>query len=75
MTRDCEIIRALRIERRARGVTLNEMAERVGVAIATVCRWELGEVSPSAFHLQCWCQALGFNLALQPAVETTAYQG
>lgn len=75
MTRDVEIVRALRIERRARKMSIDALASRVGVAISTVCKWELGEASPTAFHLQCWCEALGFRLAIEPAVELTAYRG
>lgn len=75
MTRDAEIVQALRIERRARKIPLADLAQRIGVAIATLCKWELGECSPSAFHLQCWCQALGFRLALEPAAELAAYRG
>lgn len=75
MTRDCEIVNALRIERRARRMSLREVGRRLDVCGCTVSHWESGNHQPSARDLERWCGALGLRLALEPAVETTAYRG
>ncbi|WP_322480819.1 helix-turn-helix transcriptional regulator, partial [Thermogemmatispora sp.] len=42
--------------RRARLLTLEEVAEAVGVSKATVCRWERAGDVPQPLHLRKLCQ-------------------
>ena len=66
---------ALRIEaiRRAKGLTLDELAARAGVSRATLSRIERGETSPTAQVLGRLCAAFGMTMSqLLLAVEEDA---
>lgn len=75
MTRDAEIVQALRIERRARRISGRSIARQLGVHSSTLSNWEYGRYPPGADDLERWCRALGFRLMLEPAAELAAYQG
>ena len=58
-----QIARRLRLERDARGWSLAELAERAGVAKATISKIERGETSPTAVILVRLASAFDLTLA------------
>lgn len=48
--------------REAAGLTMRELAGRVGVSVATVSRWESGEDSPSAPRLPLLADSLNCSI-------------
>ena len=48
--------------REAAGLTMRELAGKVGVSIATVSRWESGEDFPAAGRLPLLASALGCTI-------------
>lgn len=54
----------LRDARQARGLTLQQVAVRIGVGRSTVCQWEKGHQVPDSYHLDAWARSLGFELGL-----------
>lgn len=53
---------AIRRARRRAGMTLAQVAERLGVAKMTVCRWETGIRTPSVAHLGAMSVLYGADL-------------
>lgn len=53
----------IRARRQARGITQEELAERVGVTVETISRLERGIVSPSLTRLQGIAVALASTLS------------
>jgi transcriptional regulator with XRE-family HTH domain len=59
------ILRALHEARKAQGLTLLDVAERMGRATAqSPWHWESGKTSPSLITLHQWAGALGYELTL-----------
>jgi transcriptional regulator with XRE-family HTH domain len=58
----------LKAHRVARGLTLRQLAERVGVAFQTLDAWESGRAAVTWDRLQAWADAMGVDaiLVLQP---------
>ncbi len=52
----------IRICREAAGLTATELARKVGVTPAAVCRWESGLDVPSSARLPKLAQALGCSI-------------
>jgi transcriptional regulator with XRE-family HTH domain len=48
------------------GLTLRQVAERMGNHSSNICTWEAGTHAPNADHLVRWAKALGFRVALLP---------
>jgi len=46
----------------AAGFTMTELADRMGVSVATVSRWENGEDSPAAPRLPLLADTLGCTI-------------
>ena len=46
------------------GLTQQQLAERIGVAVQSVHRWEAGKVAPGADRLWDWMAAVGVQLRL-----------
>lgn len=56
------ILPGLRARRKAAGLTLRDMAEKLGCTQAAVSCWELGETLPTADRLPEIARALGCNV-------------
>ena len=52
----------LREEREKKGITLQEIADKIGVTKTTVSRWELGTRSMYASSLKDYCKACGIDI-------------
>ncbi len=52
------------------GLTLKQTAERVGIGLTSISRWERGEGWPSAEKLQMLCLALGASVEEYAAIQT-----
>lgn len=48
----------LRHRREALGLTQEQLAERIGVHVNSLNRWEAGEYRPGSVNLHAWEQAL-----------------
>lgn len=64
----------LKAARRARRMTLGELAEKTGYDRVTISRWERGDRSPVLSRFIDWATALGFDIRLRPGADcnTTA---
>lgn len=60
-----QLIADLRAVRQARGISQNELGDKIGCTETLVGKWEMGRRSPTAFMLQCWCDALGVELRVE----------
>lgn len=67
------VIRTLRERRQALHLSQSELAERIGVSLMTVWRWELGRVRPHPVTRRAWVQALealeAEDRTIRPPVE------
>lgn len=54
-------VTVLRLERERRGWSRSYVAERIGVDVATVGRWERGERVPHPYHRQKLCALFEMN--------------
>lgn len=54
----------LRAERKARGLTLAQVAERAGVSLQKIHEWETGKSRPWTVNLITWAGALGLDVQL-----------
>ena len=52
----------LREEREKKGITLQQIADKIGVTKTTVSRWELGTRSMYASSLKDYCKACGIDI-------------
>ena len=52
----------IRKYRAAAGLTMAELASKLGVSVATISRWESGEDSPSAPRLPLLADTLGCSI-------------
>lgn len=57
----------LRRIRTERGMSMGQLALRLGYDRAAISYWESGKRYPSIAVLEDWTSALGYRLALQPA--------
>lgn len=57
------IVAVLTAAREAAGLTQRGLAERLGVAHATLAQWETGQRTPAADALIAWAHELGIDLA------------
>jgi len=62
--------RHLRLARQARGLTVAEVAERIGVTAMAVYNWEAGRSRPRPGHLSAVCKVV--HLPLTEAKAMTA---
>jgi len=56
------LILRLIAERKALGLTQDDVNARIGLTEGHVNKWEAGVKMPSSFYLMCWCLALGLRL-------------
>ena len=59
------IIEKLKRERIKQGVTVSEMAKRLGVTKGTVYEFEKGQHSPTHSSLEKYARALGLSIAAE----------
>lgn len=60
-------VAALKAERKARGLSLQQLGEILGrKTYQTPWQWESGSNDPSLSNLRQWAAALGYDLALIP---------
>lgn len=59
-----DFITELTVARRDQGMTLAEVAARVGCSEATVSHWETGRYQPTGHYLAAWAGVLGYELDL-----------
>ena len=57
-----EVLPGIRAKRKAAGMTLQELADRMGVTGAAVGMWERGETLPTADRLPDIARALGCSI-------------
>lgn len=57
-----EVLPGIRARRKAAGLTLTDVAERLGVTQQAIGRWERGEALPSADRLPDLAAALGCSI-------------
>jgi transcriptional regulator with XRE-family HTH domain len=63
------LIGQLKAERKRRGLTLQQLGERIGRSTyQTIWQWENG-TSPTLHNLCQWADALGFDVALVPKAK------
>lgn len=60
-----EIVSALRSRRKALGITLAELSERVDIRSTTICDIENGKRNPSITTLLRLTDALGLSIIIQ----------
>jgi ribosome-binding protein aMBF1 (putative translation factor) len=48
------------------GLTMRQVAKRMGNYSSNICTWEAGTHAPNADHLVRWAHALGFRVVLEP---------
>jgi DNA-binding XRE family transcriptional regulator len=58
------IIQTLLDQREAAGIAQQHVADKIGVARATLCRFETGKALPRLTDLQPWCEAVGLELTV-----------
>lgn len=59
------LVLQLRAERNRQGWSQAAVAERAGYHYSTLAAWELGRDAPTLFALECFANALGFELILR----------
>lgn len=57
-----EFGKAMRAARKAKRLSMEALAEKSGVAIASIVRYERGEQSPGLFNLVCLADTLGITI-------------
>ena len=67
-----EIIALLRKARRDQGLTQDELAERIGVSLDTLRRWERRQRDPKFSDVVAWAEELGVEITVRdtPDVRT-----
>jgi transcriptional regulator with XRE-family HTH domain len=63
----------IRMTRRARGLSQERLARRVGTHQSAVSRLEADEVSPSVETLDLWLRAMGGSLSLRSGAPERRY--
>lgn len=53
----------IRSARRSKGMTLRDLADRVGTDVSSVCRWERGG-GMTIYNLERICKALGIQVII-----------
>ncbi len=66
------IVDELRRIRRAMGVTQVDLAERIGVGVPALRRWERRRRRPNLDYLVAWCDELGVAVMLAPDERAAA---
>lgn len=61
----------IRIMRKRRGLTQEQLAECLGISVMTVRRWEWGERTPDADYIQKISQVLGVSISELMGEEKT----
>lgn len=49
---------------RTQGLTYREVARRAGFAQQGLTRWARGESVPTVYTVECWAEALGYEVVL-----------
>jgi len=62
----------MRLWRESKGLSLRELAGRVGVSHTSLCAWESGASDPLGENLRRWCKEIGISVALFHAMEPEA---
>lgn len=57
-----DILPGIRAKRKAAGMTLEQLADRLHVTRQAVCRWEMGDAIPTADRLPEIAAALGCSI-------------
>lgn len=57
-----DILPGIRAKRKAAGMTLEQLADRLHVTRQAVCRWEVGDALPTADRLPDIAAALGCSI-------------
>ena len=60
-----EIINQLKNHRKSLGITLTELADRVGIRAATICEIETGKRTPTLATFMKIAEALGMEVTLR----------
>ena len=58
------LVHALRKQRYALNLTAEQVADKLGIPVATIQCWESGRNMPSVFSVQIWADALNLKLTL-----------
>lgn len=66
---------SLREVREARGITREELAERMGIHLVMLAHYELGEARPGWLRIRDWLAALGYEIQLVPKDATERSRG
>lgn len=61
----------LRATRISQGLTIEVLANRIGVDSSCVTRWERAKTFPSLLNLEAWANALGLDILLSNPKENT----
>jgi len=69
MTCQTLLIGELKAQRQALGWSLTEVAQRCGIDEHFLSDWERGVGSPQLDEVDCWANALGLQLAVEPAAD------
>ena len=69
MARPKSLSKQLRLARESRGLSVAEVADRVGVSQASIYFWEGGRVRPRSANLKLLCKVL--RLPFETMAETT----
>lgn len=67
-----DILQALRARREAAGLTLRDLAPRVGVAHQTLGHWERGDREPTWDDVVRWAAALGVEAKVELREHTSS---
>lgn len=65
------LIQELRARREAAGLSIRQLAKRMGYDQAAVGRWERGDTGPTLIQLQDWAEALDCRIVFGP-LQTSA---
>lgn len=63
------VIRSLRAQRRAQGLSQEKLAKRIGIDRNHLSKWESGNMLPRLRGLFDWCDALGVKLTIVDKAE------
>ena len=69
-----KLLRSLREIREHRGISRNDLADRIGLAPTHLTRCELGECRPSFLTLRAWIDALDCDVMVIPKGNRVAYR-
>ena len=68
------ILETLKKERKRQGLTLSDLALRLGVTEAAICCWENGTRDPKLSMVQRWAKALGLAVMIPQSGDHEVYE-